>query len=53
MPLCKICKKKEAVFDYGLCVDCDQFILDNKDEIQEIARKTTMKKMGKNKVSYL
>jgi hypothetical protein len=38
MSLCKICKKKAAFFDYGLCVDCDLWLIEHRKELPQYER---------------
>lgn len=34
--ICLICKERESETDYGLCKKCDQWMIDNREEIYKI-----------------
>jgi len=34
--ICKICKKENAIYDYGLCKKCDLWLIENREEVYKI-----------------
>lgn len=38
MKVCLICKKRKAIFDYGLCVVCDFWLIEHRKELPQYER---------------